>query len=88
MFVLERQEEAYKKELEDKNRKLELAIKQEAKANRSKQEFLFNMSHDIRIPMNAIIGFISLAQSHLDDKEMLDSYLKKISTSSEYIIFD
>ena len=88
MFVLERQrqEEAYKKELEDKNRELELAIKQEAKANRSKQEFLFNMSHDIRTPMNAIIGFTSLAQSHLDDKEMLDSYLKKISTSSEYLL--
>ena len=85
MFVEERQrqEEAYKKELEDKNRELELAIKQEAKANRSKQGFLFNMSHDIRTPMNAIIGFTSLAQSHLDDKEMLDSYLKKISTSSE-----
>lgn len=88
MFVEERQrqEEAYKKELEDKNRELELAIKQEAKANRSKQEFLFNMSHDIRTPMNAIIGFTSLAQSHLDDKEMLDSYLKKISTSSEYLL--
>ena len=88
MFVEERQrqEEAYKKELEDKNRELELAIKQEAKANRSKQEFLFNMSHDIRTPMNAIIGFTSLAQSHIDDKEMLDSYLKKISTSSEYLL--
>lgn len=88
MFVEERQrqEEAYKKELEDKNRELELAIKQEAKANRSKQEFLFNMSHDIRTPMNAIIGFTSLAQSHLDDKELLDSYLKKISTSSEYLL--
>ena len=88
MFVLERQrqEKAYKKELEDKNRELELAIKQEAKANRSKQEFLFNMSHDIRTPMNAIIGFTSLAQSHLDDKEKLDSYLKKISTSSEYLL--
>ena len=88
MFVEERQrqEEAYKKELEDKNRELELAIKQEAKANRSKQEFLFNMSHDIRTPMNAIIGFTSLAQSHLDDKEKLDSYLKKISISSEYLL--
>lgn len=88
MFVEERQrqEEAYKKELEDKNRELELAIRQEAKANRSKQEFLFNMSHDIRTPMNAIIGFTSLAQTHLDDKEMLDSYLKKISTSSEYLL--
>ena len=88
MFVEERQrqEEAYKKELEDKNRELELAIRQEAKANRSKQEFLFNMSHDIRTPMNAIIGFTSLAQTHLDDKEMLDSYLRKISTSSEYLL--
>ena len=88
MFVEERQrqEEAYKKELEDKNRELELAIRQEAKANRSEQEFLFNMSHDIRTPMNAIIGFTSLAQSHLDNKEMLDSYLKKISTSSEYLL--
>ena len=80
------QEAEYKKELEAKNKELELSIEHEAIANRSKREFLFNMSHDIRTPMNAIIGFTSLAATHVDNKEQVLDYLKKISISSQHLL--
>ena len=80
------QEEKYKKELEAKNKELELSIEHEAIANKSKREFLFNMSHDIRTPMNAIIGFTSLAATHVDNKEQVLDYLKKISISSQHLL--
>ncbi len=79
-------EAEYKKELEEKNKELELSIEHEAIANRSKREFLFNMSHDIRTPMNAIIGFTSLAATHVDNKEQVLDYLKKISISSQHLL--
>lgn len=55
-------------------------------ANNAKTMFLNNMSHDIRTPMNAIIGFTSLAASHLDDKQRVKEYLQKISVSSEHLL--
>ena len=55
-------------------------------ANRAKTTFLNNMSHDIRIPMNAIIGFTALAASHIDDKEIVKDYLSKIQTSSSHLL--
>ncbi len=76
----------YRKQLEVQNQKLEIAIQHEAAANRSKREFLFNMSHDIRTPMNAIIGFTSLAMTHIDNKEQVLDYLKKISVSSQHLL--
>ena len=80
------QEESYQAQLEEQNRKLEIALQHEGAANRAKREFLFNMSHDIRTPMNAIIGFTSLAATHIDNREQVLDYLKKISTSSQHLL--
>ncbi len=55
-------------------------------ANRAKTTFLNNMSHDIRTPMNAIIGFTSLAAAHIDNKEQVQDYLAKITTSSNHLL--
>lgn len=82
----EERERDYKRSLEQKNAELELAVKQETAANLAKREFLFNMSHDIRTPMNAIIGFTSLAVTHIDNKEQILDYLKKISTASQHLL--
>ena len=56
------------------------------KANKAKTVFLNNMSHDIRTPMNAIVGYTALALSHLGDKNTVNDYLKKIQTSSNHLL--
>ncbi|MBR6710396.1 MAG: response regulator, partial [Selenomonadaceae bacterium] len=55
-------------------------------ANRAKTTFLNNMSHDIRTPMNAIVGFTALATSHIDNKEQVRDYLGKITVSSQHLL--
>ena len=55
-------------------------------ANHAKTNFLNNMSHDIRTPMNAIIGYTALAASHIDDKEKVQDYLSKITVSSSHLL--
>ena len=55
-------------------------------ANKAKTIFLNNMSHDIRTPMNAIIGYTTLAQTHLEDFSKVEDYLSKISTSSNHLL--
>ena len=82
----EHSEQEYRKSLEQKNIALQLAVQRETKANLAKREFLFNMSHDIRTPMNAIIGFTALAQTHIDDRGQVEYYLKKISVSSQHLL--
>ena len=52
----------------------------------AKSAFLFNMSHDIRTPMNAIIGFTELLDKHLDDKKLAREYIKKIKTSNDFLL--
>ena len=79
-------EKEYQLSLEQKNAELERAIRQETAANRAKREFLFNMSHDIRTPMNAIIGFTSLAATHIDNREQVLDYLKKTATASQHLL--
>ena len=76
----------YNEELEGKNKQLEEAVRRAGQANQAKTEFLFNMSHDIRTPMNAILGFASLAQRHLDDKEKIKEYLDKIHRSGDNLL--
>ena len=65
------QEKKYQAQLEEQNRKLEIALQHEGAANRAKREFLFNMSHDIRTPMNAIVGLTTLMENELDQPEKL-----------------
>lgn len=65
---------------------LEIEKERADHANHAKSQFLSNMSHDIRTPMNAIVGFTSLAITHIDDKERLQNYLRKICTSSEHLL--
>ena len=79
-------EKEYQTSLGQKNAELERAIRQETAANRAKREFLFNMSHDIRTPMNAIIGFTSLAATHIDNREQVLDYLKKTATASQHLL--
>ena len=56
------------------------------KASKAKTEFLFNMSHDIRTPMNAIMGFTDMAKRHIDNKESVEDCLNKISMSSDNLL--
>ena len=67
-------------------RKLEEALRLAEDASKAKSSFLFNMSHDIRTPMNAILGYTELLSSHLDDTEKRTDYLQKIKSSSEYLL--
>ena len=62
------------------------ALAQAQYANNAKTTFLNNMSHDIRTPMNAIIGFTSLAVTHIDNKSQVQDYLSKILTSSNHLL--
>ncbi|MDE6054529.1 MAG: PAS domain S-box protein, partial [Lachnospiraceae bacterium] len=70
----------------EKNTILEDALAQANRANKAKSVFLSNMSHDIRTPMNAIIGFTTLALSRLDHTEQVEGYLKKIMTSGNHLL--
>ena len=65
---------------------LKNALTQANQASRAKSTFLSNMSHDIRTPMNAIVGFTTLALTHLDNKDQVGEYLKKILTSGNHLV--
>ena len=62
------------------------ALMQANRASKAKSVFLSNMSHDIRTPMNAIVGFTSLAMKHIDNRERMEEYLKKIMTSGNHLL--
>ena len=65
---------------------LEDALKKAEKANKAKSDFLSRMSHDIRTPMNAIIGMTELAQLHIGDEEKQRDYLNKIASSGAHLL--
>ena len=68
------------------NAKLQVAVEKAESANRAKSTFLSNMSHDIRTPMNAIIGFTTLALSNINDTERVKDYLGKTLASSNHLL--
>ena len=68
------------------DRNLRNALAAAEHANRAKTVFLNNMSHDIRTPMNAVIGFTALATTHIDNKELVLDYLKKIHISGQHLL--
>ncbi len=70
----------------EQNNLLEAALSQANRASKAKSVFLSNMSHDIRTPMNAIVGFTNLAINHIDQKEQVAEYLKKIMTSGNHLL--
>lgn len=72
--------------IKQQQQQLEEALSMAQAANRAKTTFLNNMSHDIRTPMNAIIGYTGLAASHINNKEQVQDYLNKIGQSSNHLL--
>ena len=68
------------------NAKLQIAVENAESANRAKSTFLFNMSHDIRTPMNAIIGYADLASRHSDDPAKLKNYMENIQVCGQNLL--
>ena len=68
------------------NAKLQVAVEKAESANRAKSTFLFNMSHDIRTPMNAIIGYADLASRHSDDPAKLKNYMENIQVCGQNLL--
>ena len=81
-----RRSKAQMLEKEEQRKVISDALIAAENANRAKTTFLNNMSHDIRTPMNAIVGFTALAESNIDDKEQVQDYLGKISVSSQHLL--
>lgn len=74
------------REEQKKQKALADALAAAEKANRAKSDFLFNMSHDIRTPMNAIIGYTNLLKKSGDDPELRNRYIENIQTSNGYLL--
>ena len=84
--IQRRQETELRELLEKKQGELEDALQLAQSANRAKTTFLSNMSHDIRTPMNAIIGFTELAAGSIHEPERVQEYLETIAQSSEHLL--
>ncbi len=82
-FTLNR---AQVKQLEEAKHQAEEARQEAEIASKSKSEFLSNMSHDIRTPMNAIVGMTAIATAHIDDPQQVQNCLKKITMSSRHLL--
>ena len=85
LMVRQNSTELYLREQAEQQR-LQQALDEAEQASRAKTEFLFNMSHDIRTPMNAIMGFTGIAEKHLDDRERVKESLEKIDSSSRHLL--
>ncbi len=76
----------YSKILRDQMAELEQARKEAVHANQAKSEFLSNMSHDIRTPMNAIVGMTAIATANIGDQQQVQNCLRKITLSSRHLL--
>ncbi len=76
----------YSKILRSQMVELEKARKEAVHANKAKSEFLSNMSHDIRTPMNAIVGMTAIATANIDDRQQVQNCLRKITLSSRHLL--
>nr|WP_325212506.1 response regulator [uncultured Oscillibacter sp.] len=76
----------YSRLLREQMAELEKTRKEAVRANKAKSEFLSNMSHDIRTPMNAIVGMTAIASANIDNKQQIQNCLKKITLSSRHLL--
>lgn len=84
--LIEKEREERLKEQKTQNLRLSDALNHAEVANKAKTTFLFDISHDIRTPMNAILGYTRLAQNHLTDMKSLERYLNNIAVSGEQLL--
>ena len=75
----------YVKKEQEQQKQLQIALEKAEVANKAKSNFLFNMSHDIRTPMNAILGLSKIAEKHMDDKERVMDSLQKLNSAGEHL---
>ncbi len=75
-----------RKQISEDKQRMEMELAKAKQANEVKASFLFNISHDILTPMNAITGFTDLASRHLDEPELLRDYLRKINESNQQLL--
>ena len=85
-ILLSRRVDEQKHEEEQNRKMMQSALENANAANEAKSRFLSNMSHDIRTPMNAIVGMTAIAKSHLDDAERMKDCLNKIDLSSTHLL--
>ncbi len=78
--------ENYNRELESSKKVAEQALQEATRATKAKSNFLSNMSHDIRTPMNAIVGVTKLMENDIDDKDKMHYYIKKLEQSGNYML--
>ncbi len=81
-----RMQQEYADSLQNKNRQLEQAIKREQRANAAKTDFLSRMTHDIRTPLNGIIGLLNIDEAHPDDKALVDANRTKMMISAKHLL--
>ncbi|MCO7121138.1 response regulator [Ihubacter massiliensis] len=85
-ILLSRRVDEQKYEEEQNRKMMQSALENANAANEAKSRFLSNMSHDIRTPMNAIVGMTTIAKAHLDDRERIKDCLDKIDLSSTHLL--
>jgi len=75
-----------RRQMQEEKLRMEIALEKEKQASEVKAAFLFNISHDILTPLNAIMGFTDLARRHLNEPELLKNYLAKVDESSRQML--